>query len=847
MHHREQAALEDIQTTRISRATAWTLVLGFLGLICVVPLVQVALDLRRGQRPVAAETTALVQNGLPKPAQLRDFETRLENRDFLREHLLGPSQALLLRLGAGNERCWVGRDGWLFYRDAVEYLGGPSFLDPVRMRARAQSQGLATDSVAAITAFRDQLAARKIELLVVPIPVKAALYPDRLSGRFADKARPLVHPDLAIWRERLAAEGVRVFDPLPVLAALRDHKPAYLRTDTHWSPAAVEALAAALGPQLGQARQPIAWGQAEAQVENLGDLAQMLRLPAGQRSVQAERVALRQVLAPDGSPFKPDPNAEILVLGDSFCNIYSMAALGWGEHAGLAEQLALVFGGAVDRLAINDGGAHSGREALARELASGHDRLAGKRLVIWAFAERELSLGDWRAVTLPDVAPPLAVTELAARTLEARIVAAASAPRPGSVPYPDGIIALVVASGTGERLLTYTWGLRDHQATEAASWRPGDSLALELVPWREQQAALGGFQRSELADAATLSLPAYWIKRATRIQTGESPAPSQAEKPVPVPAKVQSTASPLFAAAVAALPEREGCAAVLGKNGWCYFLPELQHLASGRYWAEAAPASHPGLAAEVADPRAAILDFKRQLDDRGIQLLLVPVPAKATIYPEHLPFTAKPGQMDGAFIAQLRRDGVEVVDLEGLFQAHRDKADLYLHTDTHWSPAGIDLTAQALAAKIGSLLPGRPATELKSTEHTIELSGDLACAVDGAKEQVVVTRVVVGGGKRAKPLAPDRDSPVLLMGDSHTLVFHAGEDLFATGAGLPDQLALRLGYAVDLLGVRGSGATTVRLDLMRRGDQCQGKKVVVWVFTVRELTQSAQGWARVSL
>ena len=38
-------------------------------------------------------------------------------------------------------------------------------------------------------------------------------------------------------------------------------------------------------------------------------------------------------------------------------------------------------------------------------------------------------------------------------------------------------------------------------------------------------------------------------------------------------------------------------------------------------------------------------------------------------------------------------------------------------------------------------------------------------------------------------MEPDRTSPVLVLGDSHVLVFHDGGDMHAAGAGLPDQLA----------------------------------------------------------
>jgi alginate O-acetyltransferase complex protein AlgJ len=79
------------------------------------------------------------------------------------------------------------------------------------------------------------------------------------------------------------------------------------------------------------------------------------------------------------------------------------------------------------------------------------------------------------------------------------------------------------------------------------------------------------------------------------------------------------------------------------------------------------------------------------------------------------------------------------------------------------------------------------------------------------------------------------------VGDSHLLVFHAGGDMHATGAGLADRLAQRLGAAVDVVGVRGSGASPSRIALLRRGDGLAGKKAVIWLMTAREFTET-QGW-----
>ena len=50
----------------------------------------------------------------------------------------------------------------------------------------------------------------------------------------------------------------------------------------------------------------------------------------------------------------------------------------------------------MDTLAINDNGSYATRAALAAGIRRGRDRLSGKKVVIYAFASRELALGDWR-------------------------------------------------------------------------------------------------------------------------------------------------------------------------------------------------------------------------------------------------------------------------------------------------------------------------------------------------------------------------------------------------------------------------------------------------------------------
>jgi alginate O-acetyltransferase complex protein AlgJ len=316
-----------------------------------------------------------------------------------------------------------------------------------------------------------------------------------------------------------------------------------------------------------------------------------------------------------------------------------------------------------------------------------------------------------------------------------------------------------------------------------------------------------------------------------------------------VPARAES-ASPL-AAKVAEL-ESAKQAAVAGKDGWMFLTAELRHLTVGRFWGADAAGAGRAPKAEWRDPLPAILDFRDQLKKAGIELLVVPVPPKAAIARSAVPGAdALPqGRLDSAdaeFYGVLAKQGVEVLDLEA--ELARAGAGTYCKTDSHWCGPGIDLAAAKIAerAKRGSWYAAAPKAKFAAATRDVEIRGDLArmLSPSPAPEKVSLRFVSREGDATGAPVAPDKASPVLLLGDSHTLVFHAGADMHATGAGLPDQLARELGFAVDLVGVRGSGATPARINLARRAGALEGKRLVVWCFGARELTEAAQGWAKV--
>jgi alginate O-acetyltransferase complex protein AlgJ len=287
-----------------------------------------------------------------------------------------------------------------------------------------------------------------------------------------------------------------------------------------------------------------------------------------------------------------------------------------------------------------------------------------------------------------------------------------------------------------------------------------------------------------------------------------------------------------------------------GRNGWLFLGSELRHLSLERFWGDQAAAVSRSRRAEWADPRAAILDVKQQLDARGIELLFVPVPAKAAVHAGELPLdAAAPGGRadapDAAFYADLEAKGVSVLDLEPELARLQEPA--FCRQDTHWCPPGIERAASRIAETLRSRgwVGKRAQNPFETEARDVTITGDLWTLLGDtslAKERVRIGVVGRRGAAALTPLEPDPESPVLLLGDSHNLVFHAGGDLHARGAGLPDHLARELGFAVDVVAVRGSGATPARMNLLRRKNALTQKRVVVWCLAARELSESAGGW-----
>jgi alginate O-acetyltransferase complex protein AlgJ len=123
----------------------------------------------------------------------------------------------------------------------------------------------------------------------------------------------------------------------------------------------------------------------------------MLDLPGWHEWPPPETVWITRVVDAGGAPWRPSRHADVLLLGDSFTNIYSLETMGWGTAAGFAEQLSRALRRPVDRIVQNDAGAFATRALLRRDPG----RLTATRVVVHQFATRELSFGDWQVIPIP--------------------------------------------------------------------------------------------------------------------------------------------------------------------------------------------------------------------------------------------------------------------------------------------------------------------------------------------------------------------------------------------------------------------------------------------------------------
>ena len=168
---------------------------------------------------------------------------------------------------------------------------------------------------------------------------------------------------------------------------------------------------------------------------------------------------------------------------------------------------------------------------------------------------------------------------------------------------------------------------------------------------------------------------------------------------------------------------------MVGNDGWYYWLGEDGHSLDRHYRGTM----------EFPQGRVddTVAEFRRRnewLAARGIAYVVVVVPEKFTIYPEHLPawVARSPGATPYDRVRDaLRREGhVTFVDLRPALLAAKSRERLYFKTDSHWNyngaMVGYDEIMRVIQEKLGDKLPQIvPAKQPPYTPGMDFYSGDL--------------------------------------------------------------------------------------------------------------------------
>jgi alginate O-acetyltransferase complex protein AlgJ len=202
---------------------------------------------------------------------------------------------------------------------------------------------------------------------------------------------------------------------------------------------------------------------------------------------------------------------------------------------------------------------------------------------------------------------------------------------------------------------------------------------------------------------------------------------------------------------------------LVGTDGWLYSTEEFQ--------------SDAGSAARVEASVARIAEVRRALANRGVDLVVTLVPAKARIVPETLGryrWPAEPAGRLPAAVAALEAAGVTVADPSAALAAARPVEEVFLRTDTHWTSFGAGVTAGVVADVVAGLPDiGDPVAFTLAAGEPVEVRGDLLRYVRlgvftdmlGPAPDRLVPVEAEGG---ADDLLGDAEIPIALVGTSYS-------------------------------------------------------------------------------
>lgn len=297
----------------------------------------------------------------------------------------------------------TGRDGYLFSGTELQRLA--QLEDPNAASIRT--------ATAAIAHYHNQLKAKGIQLVFVPLPPKAVVFPDKIAKDLKIKIKGQKKParldsSLQAAYETLRAKGVRVIDPTDALLGSRENKkagPIFPKTGPVWSPRAAAATAGLIAEGLKGAKWANQPGKNGPLISESATLS--YTGPLTTSTAAMETLALRNIgRSADGKmrsvTFSQGGNP-LALIGDSSLLAWREAnnpAGSSGAFASLADQLAYELQTTPDLFQGKTDGRNAARQRILRETTNGRNPLSSTKVLVWVIQATDFALSDWKKVPL---------------------------------------------------------------------------------------------------------------------------------------------------------------------------------------------------------------------------------------------------------------------------------------------------------------------------------------------------------------------------------------------------------------------------------------------------------------
>ena len=161
----------------------------------------------------------------------------------------------------------------------------------------------------------------------------------------------------------------------------------------------------------------------------------------------------------------------------------------------------------------------------------------------------------------------------------------------------------------------------------------------------------------------------------------------------------------------------------------------------------------------------------------GIGVAILLVPSKTRLYRQYLPpnlrVSAELDRRYGVAMAEFRKAGAIVPDLDTVFRERARNVQLWFKSDTHWTPMAAEIAAVEMAKAVGPTIPpsSRPGTQVTPLITRQHARGDLVRFLPDNQrssygmESYQVRDIVNAGGQNA--LIADDSADVALVGNSY--------------------------------------------------------------------------------